>query len=615
MKSKNVLKDAGVLLIVAMMCITAFAVFPTVNADCPDGMISYWKLDETVAGPVVDSYGSNDGTNYGAMINQPGQVETAYEFDGNNDYIDITQLSQLENANELTVACWIYKHTLGRVQGFVGKWYKSPYTNDNSFLLYNSEGANVDQCRFVVNFADDTGGFVIGTTKLPINQWHFIVGVWRNTDGFLGLYINGKLDNSKTGVGVGKTLKYHTQYPAKIGHWGDLSLPGPDYYMDGLIDEVAVYDRALHASEVLNHYNAGLDNRGYCDLEFMGLGVAPLGDAMLDIGDDMRVWNLDDDGDGDDGVKVDLEDRYKQYTCKLDNPFQSNDASISGKFTGTYNGEAFMMSIFIGSGFQRKSGKGIYPVGFEGTASGAPSIIAWNGPDIVYYKTFEDLGPMGTITEVRDKGIYPVGFEGTASGAPSIIVFPTHPEGWRWVWPDENVDLMITALMIRMENSNEPNDGSLRDFSITATGMEEFTTLEQYAYENDPPNTPNINGPTSGTAGTEYPYTISAIDPDGDDLYYFIDWGDNSDIVCIGPYESGVTATASHTWSADGTYTIKARAMNTWGMMSEWGELTVTMPRNRAINSPLFLQFLQNFLESHPNLFPILRILLQRSGL
>ena len=31
--------------------------------DCPNGMISYWYLDELVAGPVIDCYNGYDGTN------------------------------------------------------------------------------------------------------------------------------------------------------------------------------------------------------------------------------------------------------------------------------------------------------------------------------------------------------------------------------------------------------------------------------------------------------------------------------------------------------------------------------------------------------------------------
>jgi len=62
------------------------------------------------------------------------------------------------------------------------------------------------------------------------------------------------------------------------------------------------------------------------------------------------------------------------------------------------------------------------------------------------------------------------------------------------------------------------------------------------------------------------------------------------------------TATASHTWEEQGTYTVKARAMNTWGMMSDWTELSVTMPVSYQISQqstiPLFFQILQRLMNT-----------------
>ncbi|MCK4365665.1 MAG: hypothetical protein KAW45_06415 [Thermoplasmatales archaeon] len=56
-------------------------------------------------------------------------------------------------------------------------------------------------------------------------------------------------------------------------------------------------------------------------------------------------------------------------------------------------------------------------------------------------------------------------------------------------------------------------------------------------------------------------------------------------------------------------HTVKVRAMNEWGAMSDWTIFEVSMPKNKVINTmPLFLRFLQQ----HPHLFPIL---IQRSGL
>jgi len=112
----------------------------------------------------------------------------------------------------------------------------------------------------------------------------------------------------------------------------------------------------------------------------------------------------------------------------------------------------------------------------------------------------------------------------------------------------------------------------------------------------EPPLAPNIDGPTSGTIGEEQIYKFNAIDPDGDNISYCIDWGDNSGEVCIGPYLSGVDVSANHSWSEEGSYTIKAKARDIYGAESDWTTLEVNMPKSKAINLNLFLQrFIQRF--------------------
>ncbi|MCK4364638.1 MAG: PKD domain-containing protein, partial [Thermoplasmatales archaeon] len=130
--------------------------------------------------------------------------------------------------------------------------------------------------------------------------------------------------------------------------------------------------------------------------------------------------------------------------------------------------------------------------------------------------------------------------------------------------------------------------------------------------ENDPPNKPDIDGPTSGKAGDSYPYSFTSTDPDGDQVSYYIKWDDGSITDWTAFQASGPPGySESHTWDEQGTYTIEAKAKDIYGAESDWGTLTVTMPRNKAYIKTPFL----NFLQSHPNLFPILRLLLQRLGL
>jgi hypothetical protein len=111
-----------------------------------------------------------------------------------------------------------------------------------------------------------------------------------------------------------------------------------------------------------------------------------------------------------------------------------------------------------------------------------------------------------------------------------------------------------------------------------------------------PPLAPNIDGPTSGAVGKEQEYVFEAIDPDGDDVSYCIDWGDNSSEVCIGPFPSGTEQTSSHTWDEEGTYIIRAKTKDIHGAESDWAYLEVSMPKNKVISLQLFLQrFFQRF--------------------
>jgi len=122
---------------------------------------------------------------------------------------------------------------------------------------------------------------------------------------------------------------------------------------------------------------------------------------------------------------------------------------------------------------------------------------------------------------------------------------------------------------------------------------------------NNPPNAPTITGETSGKAGKEYEYTFMATDPDGDNVRYIIDWGDNTSNT-TGYNPSGTDVGVKHTWSEDGTYIITAKAQDIYGFEGPEGTLTVNIPRSRTVNRPLLLRLFERFL----NAFPILRYLL-----
>jgi hypothetical protein len=121
------------------------------------------------------------------------------------------------------------------------------------------------------------------------------------------------------------------------------------------------------------------------------------------------------------------------------------------------------------------------------------------------------------------------------------------------------------------------------------------------------PTKPIIDGPTHGKVGVEYTYTFNSTDYKGDYCICYVNWGDGSPSETVhptgGPNNSG-PGIASHSWDAMGTYTIKARGMDDYGNYGDWGNLTVTMPRDKYTDNILLLRILERF--------PLLQKLLQQ---
>lgn len=112
-------------------------------------------------------------------------------------------------------------------------------------------------------------------------------------------------------------------------------------------------------------------------------------------------------------------------------------------------------------------------------------------------------------------------------------------------------------------------------------GWGDFSTLEQVQVSpanNTPPDAPSIDGPRRGETGKEYTYRFQTTDGEGDDIYYFVDWGDGRDSGWQGPYDSGETCRLSHTWNEDGSFDIKAKAKDAAGVQSPWESLQISMP-------------------------------------
>ncbi len=166
------------------------------------------------------------------------------------------------------------------------------------------------------------------------------------------------------------------------------------------------------------------------------------------------------------------------------------------------------------------------------------------------------------------------------------IVEGDHSAGFNMYFPGRKLDY---NLALRYGDGVLPSEYEETQFAID-TKWDEFIKTYLGIGVNTPPDKPTITGQTKGKTNTEYEYIFVSTDSEGDNIEYCIDWGDDSQEICIGPYTSGVEATTKHSWSEEGDYTIKAKAKDTYDAESEWGTLTVSMPKSKTINKPSLLQ-------------------------
>ena len=222
---------------------------PSQPLQCPlNGMVSYWRFDDGSNTTATDSAGSNNATVYGA-IPVPGQVGDALGFDGENDY--------------LTTGAVPSGLPVGSSPRSMAAWFKLSDVNlsDAEIISY---GPNVPAERYAFYITSSVIGVECAQAPTPVvswtpdANWHFLASTYtggscsNTTVYFDGVPINSASD-SGSALDTGATA-------VEIGRLSGLD----GYYFNGSIDEAAIYNRSLSASEILQQYDNGLGSMGYC---------------------------------------------------------------------------------------------------------------------------------------------------------------------------------------------------------------------------------------------------------------------------------------------------------------------------------------------------------------
>jgi len=167
----------------------------------------------------------------------PFANQYSVSFDGSDDYLDCGSI--VSSFSALSVSAWVNADSYGSFNVVA-----SQYTSNvgGSFFL-ETVGSDM---WFAVSTGSGYTGLAKYTAGLSTGSWYHVCGTWDGST--TKVYINGAIgsqNGSYTGSLGGSGVSF------KVGSM----LAG---YWNGFIDEVAIFDSALSASDVSDIYGSGV---------------------------------------------------------------------------------------------------------------------------------------------------------------------------------------------------------------------------------------------------------------------------------------------------------------------------------------------------------------------
>jgi len=168
---------------------------------------------------------------------------TGLAFDGADDYVDLGS-SAPGFASAATLSAWIRTNSTADVMNIVSRWTATS----------GKRGPRIIVSSGLLSFQATTDGEVTtaygltGLRRVSDGKWHHVAATYDGSQ--IRLYVDGALDNSAE---ARKGILYSGSGNLVLGRQGTDSVQ----YFNGTIDEAAVYNRSLSASEVFDHYASG----------------------------------------------------------------------------------------------------------------------------------------------------------------------------------------------------------------------------------------------------------------------------------------------------------------------------------------------------------------------
>ena len=213
---------------------------------------AYWKFENDVLDETANNH---DGTLYGPIYTASGKFGGSYTFDGVDDYIDIPDSASFDFTGGDTFSISIWFKSTGTTSD--RQFFVSKYTGGSApgyYLDYSGSGGTpIEAFRLIIYDDVDTTAGILTTGSLSSHidgAWHHLVAVF---DGASSSNSKMYIDGAEEATGqINQTGNFSNAESLYIGDYVVSNIP-----FKGDLDDIAIFDKPLSASEVYELYSRG----------------------------------------------------------------------------------------------------------------------------------------------------------------------------------------------------------------------------------------------------------------------------------------------------------------------------------------------------------------------
>jgi hypothetical protein len=214
------------------------------------GVVSLWRLGEAAGTAVTDTEPTSP--NNGTYFNSPtfsaagalsAETNTAVTFNGTTGYATVARQIQDDYSIE-----FFFKSTAGKVTASTSWNQGSGMVDADSTGTKDDFGISLRSDGVIMAGNGATGGTdvtLLSPTGYNDGNWHHVVFTRVKASGAITLYVDGV----SVASGTGNTTSETSPTTITFGR-----INGATNYFAGTLDEVAIYNSALNATTVSNHY-------------------------------------------------------------------------------------------------------------------------------------------------------------------------------------------------------------------------------------------------------------------------------------------------------------------------------------------------------------------------